>query len=45
MRPLGESSQDFGYSLGVLYHIPDTQAARGRPGATRRYASGVASQG
>jgi SAM-dependent methyltransferase len=25
--PLSESSQDFGYSLGVLHHIPDTQAA------------------
>tara|TARA_B100001093_G_C26791733_1_gene999280 strand:+ start:473 stop:1297 length:825 start_codon:yes stop_codon:yes gene_type:complete len=24
---LEESSQDFGYSLGVLHHIPDTQAA------------------
>ena len=26
-RPLPESSQDFGYSLGVLHHIPDTGAA------------------
>jgi ubiquinone/menaquinone biosynthesis C-methylase UbiE len=25
--PLQEGSQDFGYSLGVLHHIPDTQAA------------------
>ena len=25
--PLPESSQDFGYSLGVLHHIPDTPAA------------------
>jgi SAM-dependent methyltransferase len=25
--PLRDSSQDFGYSLGVLHHIPDTQAA------------------
>lgn len=25
--PLPDSSQDFGYSLGVLHHIPDTQAA------------------
>jgi ubiquinone/menaquinone biosynthesis C-methylase UbiE len=25
--PLEDSSQDFGYSLGVLHHIPDTQAA------------------
>jgi len=25
--PLTEASQDFGYSLGVLHHIPDTQAA------------------
>lgn len=25
--PLKENSQDFGYSLGVLHHIPDTQAA------------------
>ncbi len=25
--PLAESSQDFGYSLGVLHHIPDTQEA------------------
>jgi SAM-dependent methyltransferase len=25
--PLSESSQDFGYSLGVLHHIPDTQEA------------------
>ena len=24
--PLADSSQDFGYSLGVLHHIPDTQA-------------------
>jgi SAM-dependent methyltransferase len=25
--PLADSSQDFGYSLGVLHHIPDTEAA------------------
>lgn len=25
--PLAPESQDFGYSLGVLHHIPDTQAA------------------
>lgn len=25
--PLADESQDFGYSLGVLHHIPDTQAA------------------
>jgi len=25
--PLEEASQDFGYSLGVLHHIPDTAAA------------------
>lgn len=25
--PLAQNSQDFGYSLGVLHHIPDTQAA------------------
>lgn len=25
--PLDESSQDFGYSLGVLHHIPDTREA------------------
>ena len=25
--PLPDGSQDFGYSLGVLHHIPDTQAA------------------
>ena len=25
--PLAEGSQDFGYSLGVLHHIPDTAAA------------------
>lgn len=25
--PLADDSQDFGYSLGVLHHIPDTQAA------------------
>lgn len=25
--PLADNSQDFGYSLGVLHHIPDTQAA------------------
>lgn len=27
--PLSDESQDFGYSLGVLHHIPDTQAALG----------------
>lgn len=26
-RPVPESSQDFGYSLGVLHHIPDTTTA------------------
>lgn len=26
-RPLASHSQDFGYSLGVLHHIPDTMAA------------------
>lgn len=25
--PLPDTSQDFGYSLGVLHHIPDTEAA------------------
>lgn len=25
--PLKDASQDFGYSLGVLHHIPDTEAA------------------
>lgn len=25
--PLPDASQDFGYSLGVLHHIPDTEAA------------------
>ena len=25
--PLADSSQDFGYSLGVLHHIPDTELA------------------
>ena len=25
--PISEQSMDFGYSLGVLHHIPDTQAA------------------
>lgn len=25
--PLVDESQDFGYSLGVLHHVPDTQAA------------------
>jgi ubiquinone/menaquinone biosynthesis C-methylase UbiE len=25
--PIADGSQDFGYSLGVLHHIPDTQAA------------------
>jgi ubiquinone/menaquinone biosynthesis C-methylase UbiE len=37
--PLADGSQDFGYSLGVLHHIPDTEAALAacvrklRPGA------------
>ena len=37
--PIPESSMDFGYSLGVLHHVPDTQAAlaecarRLKPGA------------
>lgn len=26
-KPLPSSSQDFGYSLGVLHHVPDTAAA------------------
>lgn len=26
-EPLPEESQDFGYSLGVLHHVPDTEAA------------------
>ena len=26
-NPLPPSSQDFGYSLGVLHHVPDTEAA------------------
>lgn len=26
-EPLPENSQDFGYSLGVLHHVPDTAAA------------------
>ena len=25
--PLADASQDFGYSLGVLHHVPDTAAA------------------
>jgi ubiquinone/menaquinone biosynthesis C-methylase UbiE len=25
--PMADGSQDFGYSIGVLHHIPDTQAA------------------
>ncbi|MGI8704739.1 MAG: class I SAM-dependent methyltransferase [Sphingomicrobium sp.] len=25
--PVGDNSQDFGYALGVLHHIPDTEAA------------------
>lgn len=28
--PLPDSSQDFGYSMGVLHHIPDTEAALAR---------------
>jgi ubiquinone/menaquinone biosynthesis C-methylase UbiE len=37
--PLADESQDFGYSIGVLHHVPDTEAALGacvrklRPGA------------
>jgi SAM-dependent methyltransferase len=37
--PLAEGTQDFGYSLGVLHHVPDTEAglkscvARLKPGA------------
>jgi SAM-dependent methyltransferase len=27
--PLADESQDFGYSMGVLHHIPDTEAALG----------------
>ena len=26
-RPLQQNSQDFGYSLGVLHHLPDTEGA------------------
>jgi SAM-dependent methyltransferase len=26
-NPLSDASMDFGYSLGVLHHVPDTQAA------------------
>jgi SAM-dependent methyltransferase len=28
--PLADGSQDFGYSMGVLHHIPDTEAALAR---------------
>lgn len=28
--PLAENSQDFGYSVGVLHHIPDTEQAMAR---------------
>jgi len=37
--PLGDASQDFGYALGVLHHVPDTARALGdcvaklKPGA------------
>lgn len=27
VAPLQDASQDFGYALGVLHHVPDTQAA------------------
>jgi ubiquinone/menaquinone biosynthesis C-methylase UbiE len=30
--PLADGSQDFGYSLGVLHHIPDTAAAMAAAG-------------
>ena len=28
--PLADESQDFGYSMGVLHHIPDTEAGLGK---------------
>jgi SAM-dependent methyltransferase len=28
--PLADSSQDFGYAMGVLHHVPDTEAALAR---------------
>lgn len=37
--PLDDNSQDFGYSLGVLHHIPDT--ARGMLDAVRKLKSGA----
>ncbi len=37
--PLAEGSQDFGYSLGVLHHIPDTQ--RGLNDCVRRLKPGA----
>ena len=37
--PLNDGSQDFGYSLGVLHHIPDTEAALAR--CTRKLKPGA----
>ena len=37
--PLADGSQDFGYSLGVLHHIPDTAAALA--GCTAKLKSGA----
>lgn len=37
--PLADDSQDFGYSLGVLHHVPDT--ARGLQDAVRRLKPGA----
>ena len=37
--PLPDESQDFGYSLGVLHHIPDTEAAIA--GCTRKLKAGA----
>jgi ubiquinone/menaquinone biosynthesis C-methylase UbiE len=37
--PLGDASMDFGYSLGVLHHVPDTQ--RGLSACTRKLKPGA----
>jgi ubiquinone/menaquinone biosynthesis C-methylase UbiE len=37
--PLGDASMDFGYSLGVLHHVPDTQ--RGLAACTRKLKPGA----
>jgi ubiquinone/menaquinone biosynthesis C-methylase UbiE len=37
--PLADASQDFGYSLGVLHHVPDT--ARAMQDATRKLKPGA----